>query len=190
MRTRRPIRSAHIILTHHRPQDFVAESAHGAYITGRDGERYLDFASGIGATSTGHSHPRVAGAIAAQAQSFLFAQQNCVPYHPARAAAAESLQRILPRHLRTVFLVNSGSEAVDNALKIARHATGRPNVIVFDGAFHGRTIAAMCMSVSKAVFAQRMAQGCRMPGLIVAPFPNCESHSVRTSLSHVRVLRT
>jgi 4-aminobutyrate aminotransferase-like enzyme len=142
--------------------------------------KYLDFTSGIGVTSTGHSHPAVASAISEQAKQFLFAQQNCIPATAAKARAAESLHRVLPRHLEQSLLVNSGSEAVDQAVKIARHATKRPNIIVFDGSFHGRTVAAMSLSTSNSVYSKTMQ---KMPGTVVAPFPSCLHCPVSVLLS-------
>lgn len=121
-------------------QDLVVESASGSYVVSHKGEAYLDAASGIGVTSTGHCHPRVVAAVTAQTASALFAQQNCTPYHQALNDVVAGLDRVLPPNLDKYLFVSSGSEAVDNAVKIARHATRRPNVIVFDGAFHGRTI--------------------------------------------------
>lgn len=148
----------------------MAQCASGVYVTATNGKRYLDFTSGIGATSTGHSHPVVASAIAEQAKTHLFAQQNCIPGTVARARAAESLRRVLPSHLEQVILVNSGSEAVDQAVKIARHATRKPNIIAFAGSFHGRTVAAMSLSTSKSIYSKTMHT---MHGTIVAPFPAC-----------------
>lgn len=160
-------------------QDLTAVSASGSYITSVTGERILDFACGIGATSTGHSHPALAAAIARQAETFLFAQQNCVPYHQTLCDSVEALRSIMPENLDRFFFTNSGSEAVDNAVKIARHATRRPNIITFEGAFHGRTVAAMSLTMSKVIISQNMHP--KMPGVIVAPFPNCLHCQVRES---------
>ena len=145
-------------------------SASGSHITSADGQRYLDFSCGIGVTSTGHSHPDVAAAIARQASTFLFAQQNCVPYHPAMCDSIAALRSILPANLEQILFTNSGAEAVDNAVKVTRHATQRPNVIVFEGSFHGRTVAAMSLTTSKAVYSQGMHP--KMPAVVVTPFPD------------------
>jgi 4-aminobutyrate aminotransferase len=165
-------------------QDFVAESASGSYIKCADtGKDYLDLACGIGVTSTGHSHPAVASAIAKQAETFLFAQQNCSPFHAPLINSIKSLKRILPENLEKLFFTNSGSEAVDNAVKIARFATGRPNIIVFDGSFHGRTVGAMSLTTSKTIFSQGMQ--IKMPGVVVAPYPNCLHCPVRFPHHHL-----
>ena len=110
-------------------QNLVADSAAGSFITDQTGKQYLDLACGIGVTSTGHSHPAVASAISQQAERHLFAQQNCAPYHAALVNSITSLQRVVPSNLTKFFFTNSGSEAVDNAVKIARFATQRPNII-------------------------------------------------------------
>ena len=165
-------------------QDFSAASASGSYITCADtGKQYLDMACGIGVTSTGHSHPAVSSAIAKQAETFLFAQQNCSPYHAALVNSIKSLKRVIPENLDKMFFTNSGSEAIDNAVKIARFATGKPNIIVFDGSFHGRTVGAMSLTTSKTIFSQGMQ--IKMPGVVVAPFPFCLHCPVRSPAAHV-----
>ena len=107
-----------------------------------------------------------------QASQIAHAQQNIFGAHAALADFVAELNHVVPRDLQRYFLCNSGSEAVDNAVKIARAATGgRPNVVAFDGGFHGRTIGAMSLTTSKVVYRQNMGPG--IPGVHVAPYPYC-----------------
>ncbi len=140
----------------------------GPWLFDADGERWLDFTSGIGVTNTGHAHPRVVAAIREQAQKLLFAQVNIVQSEPTHALARR-LVGLLPPALDRVFFSNSGAEAVEGAVKLVRHATGRTNVIVFQGSFHGRTHQAMAMTTAKPAYRHRYPN---LPsGVIVAPFP-------------------
>ena len=104
----------------------------------RDGQRYLDYSSGIGVTNTGHAHPRVAAAIAAQAQKLIHGQQNIV-YHEPGLRLYERLPGLLPGGPYQAFLSNSGAEAVEASVKLARVATGRPVILAFRYGYHGRT---------------------------------------------------
>lgn len=160
--------------------DLVAASAVGSYVVSEAGTRYLDAASGIGVTSTGHCHPRVVSAIQRQTGTLLFAQQNCTPYHRALVDAVAALRCILPANLDQLLFLSSGSEAVDNAVKVARAATGRPNIITFDGAYHGRTVCAMSCTSSKTIYFQGMHPN--MPGVIKAPYPYCLHCPTRRAL--------
>ena len=146
----------------------VAERAEGAIIYDRDGSRYLDFTCGIGVTNTGHCHPRVVQAIQAQAARLLHGQVNIV-FHPPLLELVEELRAVVPGGLDCFFFSNSGAEAVEGAVKLARHATGRPNVIVFQGSFHGRTALTMALSTSKTVY--RAGYQPLPPGVFVAPYP-------------------
>lgn len=112
-------------------QEIIAERASGSEVWDTDGKRYLDFTSGIGVTSTGHSHPKIVKAIQEQASKLLFAQQNILPVTPATVNLVDHLRRIVPDTLTRFFFCNSGSEAVDNAMKLARAHTGRQNIITF-----------------------------------------------------------
>ena len=140
----------------------------GCYLIDIDGRRYLDFPSGIGVTNTGHAHPRVVEAIQAQAAKLLHAQANIVIHQP-MLDLIEELLPIMPQPLSSFFFSNSGAEAIEAAVKLARHATGRPNVIVFQGSFHGRTNATMAMTTSKTVY--RAGYQPLASGVFVAPFP-------------------
>src|SRR5690606_10341434 len=130
--------------------------------------RYLDFTCGIGVTNTGHCHPHVVQAVQAQAGKLLHGQANIV-YHPAMLSLIEELRQIVPPHIDGFFFSNSGAEAVEGAVKLARMATGRTNVIVFQGSFHGRTVGTMSLTTSKTIY--RAGFQPLMPGVFVAPFP-------------------
>lgn len=131
--------------------DLVATRGSGSWIETVDGERYLDYTSGIGVTSTGHAHPRVAAAIADQAQRIIHAQQNIL-YHQPGLLLHERLPRrfpgLAPGEQARLFLSNSGAEAIEAAMKLAKHATGRPAIIAFRGGFHGRTHGTMALTSS------------------------------------------
>jgi 4-aminobutyrate aminotransferase len=148
--------------------NFVAERAEGPYIYTDDGRKLLDFTCGIGVTNTGHCHPKVVEAIREQAGLFIHAQANLVIHKP-MLRLIEELRTIVPPAIDSFFFANSGAEAIENAVKIARVATGRQNVIVFSGSFHGRTVGAMSLTTSKTVY--RTGFGPLPSGVFVAPFP-------------------
>jgi len=148
--------------------NFVAERAEGSYIYTDDGRKLLDFTCGIGVTNTGHCHPKVVEAIREQAGLFLHAQANIVIHKPL-LRLIEELRRIVPSSIDSFFFTNSGAEAVENAVKVARAATGKPNLIVFSGSFHGRTAATMAMTTSKTGY--RAGFGPLPAGIFVSPFP-------------------
>jgi 4-aminobutyrate aminotransferase len=125
------------------------DHAEGIYLWDRDGQRYMDFTSGIAVVNAGHCHPRVVEAIRNQAGKIIHAQQNILLHEPMLDAAAE-LTATLPSSLNQVFWANSGAEAIEGALKLAKIATRRPAVIAMRGAFHGRTHAAMAVTSSRA----------------------------------------
>ena len=123
----------------------------GAMIEDVDGNRYLDFMAGIAVASTGHAHPKVVAAIQEAASRFLHICGTDF-YYETMVALCERLARVAPgRSKKRVFLTNSGAEAVEGAIKLARNSTRRPALIAFDGAFHGRTYGAMSLTSSKAV---------------------------------------
>jgi 4-aminobutyrate aminotransferase len=146
----------------------LAERGEGVYLYGEDGRRYLDFTAGIGVTSTGHCHPRVVEAVREQAGKLIHGQYTTVMHRPL-LTLTERLGEVLPDGLDSLFFVNSGSEAVEAALRLSRHATGRPNVVVFHGSFHGRTIGAASMTTSATKFRAGFAP--LMGGVVVSPFP-------------------
>jgi len=146
----------------------LAERGEGVYLYGEDGRRYLDFTAGIGVTSTGHCHPKVVKAVQEQAAKLIHGQYTTIMHRPL-LTLSERLGSVLPDGLDTLFFVNSGSEAVEAALRLVRHATGRANVVVFHGSFHGRTIGAASMTTSATKFRAGFAP--LMGGVAVAPFP-------------------
>jgi 4-aminobutyrate aminotransferase len=146
----------------------LAERGEGVYLYGEDGRRYLDFTAGIGVTSTGHCHPKVVEAVQKQAATLIHGQYTTVMHRPL-LTLSERLGEVLPSGLDALFFANSGSEAVESALRLARHATGRPNVVVFHGSFHGRTIGAASMTTSATKFRAGFAP--LMGGVVVSPFP-------------------
>jgi 4-aminobutyrate aminotransferase len=148
--------------------NFVADRAEGSYIYTDDGRKLLDFTCGIGVTNTGHCHPKVVEAIRAQAGNFIHAQANIVIHKP-MLQLIEELRKITPPSIDSYFFANSGAEALENAVKIARAATGRQNVIVFSGSFHGRSAGTMALTTSKTVY--RAGFGPLPSGVYVAPFP-------------------
>jgi 4-aminobutyrate aminotransferase len=140
----------------------------GCTIEDLDGNLFLDFAAGIAVNSTGHSHPRISAAIAAQAEELI---HFCAAdfYLPIYAQAAERIGRTAPMGGPVrVFFGNSGAEVVEAGLKLARYHTGRPNVIAFLGSFHGRTMGALSLTASKAKYHARF--GPFLPGVYHVPF--------------------
>jgi 4-aminobutyrate aminotransferase len=146
----------------------MVERGEGSYLYDTGGKRYLDFTSGIGVTSTGHAHPRIVRAIQEQAALLLHGQPTIVLNRPLLQLTEEMLT-VAPPPLDSFFFTNSGAEAVEGAVKLARHATKRPNVIVFQGSFHGRTNLTMAMTTSKTIY--RAGYQPLVGGVFVAPYP-------------------
>ena len=155
-----------------------AERAANAEIWDVEGRRYIDFASGIAVLNTGHLHPRVQGAIGAQLARLSHACFQVTPYEN-YVALAERLNQLVPGPgpKKTLFLT-TGAEAVENAVKIARHHTRRSAVIAFAGGFHGRTLA--CMSLTGKVQPYKAGFGPMLPEIFHAPFPS-DYHGVSTA---------
>ncbi|MEO3780464.1 aminotransferase class III-fold pyridoxal phosphate-dependent enzyme [Micromonospora sp. B11E3] len=147
----------------------IAARGEGVHLYDEDGRRYLDFTAGIGVTSTGHCHPRVVEAAQRQVATLIHAQYTTVMHRPL-LDLVDRLGEVLPAGLDRMFFANSGSEAVEAALRLARQATARPNVVVFHGGFHGRTVAAASMTTSGTRF--RSGFSPLMGGVVIAPFPN------------------
>ncbi len=145
-----------------------ADHGEGIYLWDRDGQRYSDFTSGIAVVNTGHSHPRVVKAIQEQAARIIHAQQNILAHESMLRAAAE-VTATLPESLDQVFWANSGAEAIEGAIKLAKIVTRRPAVIAFKGAFHGRTHAAMTLTSSRAKVRGHYEP--LLPGVYFAPYP-------------------
>jgi 4-aminobutyrate aminotransferase len=145
-----------------------ADHALGCYIYDIHGNKYLDFTCGIGVTNTGHCHPRVVEAIQKQAGLLIHGQANIV-FHRPMLELIQELQTIVNPAMDGFFFTNSGAEAIEGAIKLARHATGRTNIIVFQGSFHGRTVGTMSLTTSKTVY--RSGYQPLMAGVFVAPYP-------------------
>jgi len=147
----------------------VASRGEGVLLYDEDDRRYLDFTAGIGVTSTGHCHPRVVEAAQRQVGTLIHGQYTTVLHRPL-LTLVERMGEVLPPGLDRMFFANSGSEAIEAALRLSRQATGRPNIIVFHGGFHGRTVAAGSLTTSGTKF--RSGFGPLMAGVHVSPFPD------------------
>ncbi|HEX6292570.1 MAG TPA: aminotransferase class III-fold pyridoxal phosphate-dependent enzyme [Herpetosiphonaceae bacterium] len=145
-----------------------AQRGEGAYLFDTGGRRYLDFTCGIGVTNTGHCHPAIVAAAQAQTAQLIHGQANIV-YHQPMLRLVAALKEVMPPTLDTFFFSNSGAEAVEASVKLARQATRRTNVVVFTGSFHGRTVGAMSLTTSKTAY--RAGYQPLMPGVFVAPYP-------------------
>lgn len=154
-----------------RAYPLVVERAEGVMVEDVDGNRFLDCAAGIAVCSTGHCHPKVVQAIQEQSQRLL---HICGAdfYDPMYISLAERLGALAPgEEPKGVFLANSGAEAVEAALKLARHHTRRPYVIAFFGAFHGRSMGAVSLTASKPVYHRGF--GPLLPGVVHVPYAYC-----------------
>ncbi|HEX2221977.1 MAG TPA: aminotransferase class III-fold pyridoxal phosphate-dependent enzyme [Candidatus Limnocylindria bacterium] len=151
--------------------DLVVERGEGSWLVTADGERYLDYTCGIAVTNTGHAHPRVVAAIAEQAARVIHAQQNVV-HHPAGLLLHQRLPRRFPNAAddeRGLFLSNSGAEAIEAAVKLAKVATRRPAAVAFRGGFHGRTHGTMTLTTSAVKYRGHYEP--LLPGVYHVPFP-------------------
>jgi 4-aminobutyrate aminotransferase len=145
-----------------------AERAEGCYVYALDGKKYLDFTCGIGVTNTGHCHPKVVEAIRKQAGLFIHAQTNIIIHQP-MLELIDELRKVVPESIDGFFFSNSGAEAIEGAVKLARAASGKPNIIVFSGSFHGRTAGAMALTTSKTIY--RSGYQPLPAGVNVSPYP-------------------
>jgi 4-aminobutyrate aminotransferase len=149
--------------------DIYAARALGAELWDAEGRRYLDFAGGISVVNTGHRHPRVMAAVEAQLHRLWHACFQVTPYE-GYVAVAERLSALAPGQApKKTILFSTGAEAVENALKIARHYTGRPAAIAFAGGFHGRTLATL--SLTGKVQPYKSGFGPTLPDVFHVPFP-------------------
>ncbi|WOC11918.1 aspartate aminotransferase family protein [Gordonia sp. MP11Mi] len=147
----------------------VVESASGSWIHGIDGRDYLDFTTGIGVTSTGHCHPDVVAAAQAQCAKIIHAQYTTVMHQPL-LELTERLGDHLPDGIDSVFYANSGSEAVEASVRLARMATGRQYIVTVQRGFHGRTVAAASLTTAGTKFSAGF--GPLMSGVVTTPFPD------------------
>src|SRR5512137_314840 len=153
-----------------RVTNLAVDRGEGSWLVTTDGARYLDYSSGIGVTNTGHAHPRVVAAVQAQAAKLLHGQQNIV-YHEAGLRLYDRLRTLLPGGPWQGFLSNSGAEAVEAAVKLARAATKRPVILVFRGGYHGRTAQTMALTTAKNVYRGDFEP---LPGSVYfADYPYC-----------------
>jgi 4-aminobutyrate aminotransferase len=145
----------------------VVDHGEGCVIEDVDGNRFLDFNAGIAVVAAGHHHPAVSAAVHAQVDRTLHYCSSDF-YLPVYTELCERLAALAPMSPARVFLANSGTEAVEAAIKLARHRTRRPNIIAFLGAFHGRSLGSLSLTASKA--RQRAGFGIVTPGSLHAPF--------------------
>lgn len=163
-----------------RDYPFVAERGYGAIVEDPDGNAFLDFAAGIAVCSTGHCHPKVVEAIQKQAAELIHIAGNDF-YHRHMPQLAERLVRTMPKGQDyRVFFGNSGTEAVEGAIKLARYATKRDKLIAFYGCFHGRTLGSLSLTASKNT--QRKGFGTLLGGVEHIPYP----YSYRCALGHTK----
>jgi len=160
-----------------RSYPLVARSGRGLRVEDVDGNEFLDFAAGIAVVSTGHCHPQVVAAIQKQAAELIHISGTDF-FHQPLTDLAEQLSATAPmRGPHRFFYGNSGAEAIECALKLARYHTGRQNIVAFLGAFHGRTMGALSLTASKPQQKRRFAP--LMPGVTHIPFPNAYRAGIR-----------
>ncbi len=147
----------------------VVDHAKGAIVTDVDGNRFLDCNAGIGVTAAGHGHPKVSAAIHDQVDACVHYCSSDF-YHPIYADVVKRLAATVAPTMgeSRIFLANSGTEAVEGAIKLARHHTGRPNIIGFFGSFHGRSLGSLSLTSSKATYRSKF--GIVTPGAYHAPY--------------------
>lgn len=158
---------AHLSQVLYRYTPLVIEHAKGSYLFTVDGRRYLDFASGIAVTNLGHGHPEVLRAAHDQLDKLVHI--SVVAHHEPSIRLAERIAAVAPGKLDKVFFANSGAEAVEGAIKLARYITRRPALIAFQGAFHGRTYGALSLTASKGYYRERYEP--LLPAVYHVPYP-------------------
>lgn len=152
-----------------RDYPFVMSHGRGAEVWDVDGHRFVDFASGIAVCSTGHAHPEVVAAVREASEKFLHISSDY--WHEGQVQLAEAIHALDPvAGPAMTFFANSGTEAVEGAMKLARQVTGRPRYIAFLGAFHGRTMGSLAATASK--YTQQRGYFPTMPGVVHVPYPN------------------
>jgi 4-aminobutyrate aminotransferase len=158
---------AHLSQVLYRYTPLVIDHARGSYLYTVDGQRYLDFACGIAVTNLGHGHPDVIKAAHAQLDKLVHI--SVVAHHEPNILLAERIAALAPGKLDKVFFSNSGAEAVEGAVKLARYVTGRSAIVGFQGAFHGRTYGALSLTASKSYYRERYEPF--LPGIYHVPYP-------------------
>jgi 4-aminobutyrate aminotransferase/(S)-3-amino-2-methylpropionate transaminase len=147
------------------------ERGSGALLYDVEGRQYIDFAGGIAVMNVGHSHPKVVEAIKDQAEKLTHTCFMVLPYEPAVRLAQKLTQTVPGGFPKAALMLNSGAEAVENAVKIARYATGRPAVIAFENAFHGRTL--LTMTLTSKIVPYKLGFGPFAPEVYRMPFAYC-----------------
>jgi 4-aminobutyrate aminotransferase len=141
----------------------------GVYVESTEGKRYIDFSSGLAVLNIGHSHPRVIAAVTSQLGAYV--HTGGVYYGGIVADAAERLLSVTPEGVDMLFFSNSGAEAVEGSLKLARFVSGRQGIVAFSGAFHGRTLGAVSLTTSTAAYRKRYHP--LLPSVFHSPYPYC-----------------
>lgn len=149
--------------------DILVKKASGIYLEDVNGKRYMDFTSGLATTNIGHNHPAVVEAIKRQAENLI--HSGCIFYYEPLIALPEMLREVTPAGLDMFFFSNSGAEAVEGALKLARYSTGRQGIIAFTGGFHGRTFGAMSLTTSSIRYRRQYQPF--VPSVYHSPYPYC-----------------
>ncbi|KAI3629829.1 hypothetical protein MIR68_011264 [Amoeboaphelidium protococcarum] len=160
----------------HLDEQLVISHGKGSYVYSNDGRKLLDLACGIGVTNLGHCHPKVIAAAKLQVDKIIHAQMN-MGYHEPMLKLMDSFRQIVSKSCEKFMFVNSGAEAVENAVKMCRYVTGRQNIICFRGGYHGRTAATMALTSSDTVY--KAGFGPLMPGVHVAEYPYTRHFSDR-----------
>ncbi|WP_337844325.1 acetyl ornithine aminotransferase family protein [Thermus sp.] len=151
-----------------RPYPFVPARGQGAFLEDVDGNLFLDFMAGIAVNTTGYAHPKVLEAVRAQAERFAHVCFSDFTHDPTLTLAERLVERLGGRY--RVFFGNSGTEGIEAAIKLVRHHTGRPYLLAFTGAFHGRSMGALSLTASQSKYRQGFAP--LLPGVVHLPFPN------------------
>ncbi len=149
--------------------DIVVKKASGVYVEDFDGRRYMDFTSGLATTNIGHNHPAVVEAIKRQAENFI--HSGCIFYYESLVALAGRLGEVTPPGIDMFFFSNSGAEAVEGAIKLARFHTGRQGIVAFTGGFHGRTFGSVSLTTSNIKYRRRYHP--LLPSVYQSPYPYC-----------------
>jgi 4-aminobutyrate aminotransferase len=147
----------------------VVKYARGIYVEDGTGKRFMDFSSGLATANIGHNHPKVVEAIKKQADSLI--HSGCIFYYEPLVALPKMLKNITPRGIDMFFFSNSGAEAVEGALKLARFSTKRQGIIAFTGCFHGRTFGAMSLTTSSIRYRRNYQPF--VPSIHHSPYPYC-----------------
>ncbi len=149
--------------------DIIVRNARGIYVEDISGRRFMDFSSGLATVNTGHNHPKVVAAIKQQAETFM--HSGCIFHYEPIVRLAEKLRAITPSGMDTFFFSNSGAEAVEGCIKLARHHTGRQGVVAFVGGFHGRTYGSLSLTTSSIRYRRKYQPV--LPSVYHSPYPCC-----------------